>query len=255
MGRCSLLVWAIIPATVGSFGGPLSPGTGCIRQHDTSSPGAYRYRRLYNHNNSSGKGARNPATRRQQRAARWPSQLPASATTDDAHGSPLSEATQKAEAALRRLSPAELEGMKARLGLDDALQGEDIISHAVPVLAAKIRQREMAQEVGLRAAPPAERGANEETAPAPPHAQSAASVPAPRSMAESSRLDWEGGDGVERGWVGEKGSRRWVGAPGEKPPRQRHADREPEPPLAPGQRSYFATCPRCVKRARFRWYL
>lgn len=37
-----------------------------------------------------------------------------------------------------------------------------------------------------------------------------------------------------------------MGAPGEKPPRQRHAKRQPDPPLAPGERSYFATCPRCV---------
>lgn len=67
-----------------------------------------------------------------------------------------------------------------------------------------------------------------------------------RSRKAGSKGEWVtmGGDGEERGWVGEKGSRRWVGPPGEKPPRQRHTDRESEVPLAPGQRAYFATCPR-----------
>lgn len=261
MGRCSLLVWAVIPATVGGFGGGpllLSPRTGFTRQHDTSSsPGADPYRRLLNtqqcncNNSSRGKRAHHSATR--QRASRWTPQLSSSVSDDDAQGvPPISDAAQKAEAALRKLSPEELEGMKPRLGLDDALQGEDIISQAVPILAAKIREREMAQAVGLSAArAAAEERADEEkkeTAPAFPVQSEAVPEPVLRSPAEASRVDWAGGDGdgVERGWVGEKGSRRWVGAPGEKPPRQRHADREPEPPLAPGQRSYFATCPRCV---------
>lgn len=58
------------------------------------------------------------------------------------------DAEAKAEAALRKLSPSELAGMKSRLGLDESLEGEEkILAGAVPVLAEKIRARAAAQEV------------------------------------------------------------------------------------------------------------
>lgn len=57
-------------------------------------------------------------------------------------------AEARAEKALRKLSPSELSGMKARLGLDPSLEGgEDIIAQAVPVLADKIRARAASQQV------------------------------------------------------------------------------------------------------------
>lgn len=148
-------------------------------------------------------------------------------------------AANKAEAALRKLTPEELEGMKARLNLNNELQGEEILSQAVPILAVKIQAREAAQRVGRSA------GIAAEYTPG----KAANTSPTPRVQIEDqegvrNQGDWVGEDGVERGWVGEKGHRRWVGAPGEKPPRQRHANREPEAPLGPGQRAYFATCPR-----------
>lgn len=58
------------------------------------------------------------------------------------------DAEAQAEAALRKLSPSELAGMKSRLGLDDSLEGEEqILASAVPILADKIRARAAAQEV------------------------------------------------------------------------------------------------------------
>ena len=57
------------------------------------------------------------------------------------------DAEAKAGAALRKLSPSELAGMKARLGLDDRLESaEEIMAAAVPVLADKIRARAAAEE-------------------------------------------------------------------------------------------------------------
>eukprot|EP00903_Cladosiphon_okamuranus_P014023 g13040.t1 len=143
------------------------------------------------------------------------------------------DAEAKADAALRKLSPSELAGMKSRLGLDESLESEEeILAGAVPILADKIRARAAAEEV-----------------PSTPLSSASLRSPAEQASGGSAAQDnWAGGassgSGVGKDWVVEKGSRRWVGAPGEKPPRQRHVNREPEPPLAPGQRSYFATCPR-----------
>lgn len=198
----------------------------------------------------------------------------------------------KAETALRKLPPAELAGIQARLGLSDDLEGQDeIIHHAVPVLAAKILARQAAAAMATMAeAQPNIRQQEvlslESTAvDNKPRMSPAAATPNPRSptngyndnytpdsgmsggysrddevaegaglpetrMArprkEGSEREWVsvGGDGEERGWVGEKGKRRWVGPVGERPPRQRHESRQPEAPLAPGERAYFATCPR-----------
>lgn len=183
----------------------------------------------------------------------------------------------KAETTLRKLTPQELQGIKSKLGLDDSLEGADnIIDRAVPILVAKILARQaqfrrMEQESNspetgtaeLNGSPAGEPQASDG------YRNDEADVPngvTPRSSAggggnsvksaprmarshkEGSKGEWVtiGADGEERGWVGEKGNRRWVGPPGEKPPRQRRVDREGEVPLAPGQRAYFATCPRCV---------
>lgn len=71
-----------------------------------------------------------------------PPPLPLSPTGGDAD-----DAEAKAEAALRKLSPSELAGMKSRLGLDDSLEGDElIVLSAVPILASKIRARAAAQE-------------------------------------------------------------------------------------------------------------
>ncbi|CAM9434544.1 unnamed protein product, partial [Laminaria digitata] len=82
-----------------------------------------------------------------------PSPPPSSASLSEAERTaeqPTAEET--AEAALRKLSPSELEGMKPRLGLDRQLEGEAIIAGAIPILAAKIQARALAQEVGRSAA-------------------------------------------------------------------------------------------------------
>lgn len=227
MGRCSafLLVWAVVPTTVGSFGLPIPSRSRPALYEGTTSRGTCRDRRLANNSYHCGV----PHANRRKKGA-WLPPLTASSSGEE----PASEAEETAEAILRRLSPSELEGTKARLGLDDNLQGDDIIEEAVPILAAKIRARAAAQEVGRSAAVAAEYLPED----------AAVSASSPPSAGLASAGDWVGEDGVERGWVGEKGKRRWVGAPGEKPPRQRHANREPERPLAPGERSYFATCPR-----------
>ncbi|CAM9955913.1 unnamed protein product, partial [Scytosiphon promiscuus] len=174
-----------------------------------------------------------------------------SPTTAGVFGGDGDGAEGKAEAVLRKLSSSELAGMKPRLGLDPGLEGdEEIIARAVPILAERIRAKSASQEVGRSTTaaaeirPPQAATETKTTTPKPAVALSPAEQ---ASGGFSPQGDWAGGaadEGVTRGWVGEKGSRRWVGAPGEKPPRQRHANREPEPPLAPGQRSYFATCPR-----------
>lgn len=187
----------------------------------------------------------------------------------------------KAETILRKLTPQELEGIKTRLGLDDSLEGVDnIIDQAVPILVAKILARQvqserMEQESNYPETGTAELNGNPSGAPLgsngyPSDDVNAPSGPTPRSSAaadddsvksephltrpqeEASKGEWVaiGTDGEERGWVGEKGNRRWVGPPGEKPPRQRRVDREAEVPLAPGERAYFATCPRCVERCQ-----
>ncbi|CAM9675130.1 unnamed protein product [Ectocarpus fasciculatus] len=270
-----LLLCALRTASVASFGLLLPPSPRCGALHPAapiSAPNAdasrlrpaNRHRRLAVLGGTAAAPAARATPPRRRRLGR-PSLSMASSALESAgenegevNSSPNPEdgggveddAEERAENALRKLSPSELSGMKARLGLDLGLEGgEDIIAQAVPVLADKIRARAAAEELERSAAVSAQRlpaqqdstksSTSSPTAPLSPAGQA--------SGGGSTRGDWAGrteGDGVEKGWVGEKGSRRWVGAPGEKPPRQRHAKRQPDPPLAPGQRSYFATCPR-----------
>ncbi|CBJ31304.1 conserved unknown protein [Ectocarpus siliculosus] len=269
----SLLLCALTTASVASFGLLLPPSPRCSPFHPAAAisapdadaprlPTADRHCRTATLGGTAAALAAEATPPRRRRLVRLSlstaSSTPESAGEDQgkAFSSPnpqegVDDAEARAETALRKLSPSELSGMKARLGLDLSLEGgEDIIAQAVPVLADKIRAKAAAQESERSAAVPAQHQ------PAPqqdPTKRSTSSSTVPLSPAEqasaggSPRGDWAGGaegDGVEKGWVGEKGSRRWVGAPGEKPPRQRHAKRQPDPPLAPGERSYFATCPR-----------
>lgn len=204
MTRCSasLLVCAILPGTVGSFGLLLPP---CPRL--THQDGASRQSSRHRMPSVGRHSSVPPGTSRPERARRW-SPLAASPGPDEEQRPPSPDAESTAEAVLRRLSPSELEGMKARLSLDGGLEGEGIIAEAVPILAAKIRARETAQEVGRSAAVAAEYRPDDVQAPAP--APAVARAPPVAPSREQSEGDWAGGNGVVKGWVGEKGSRRLV---------------------------------------------
>lgn len=226
----SLVALAAIPAMVGSFSVFQPP---CPYHSNRGAISRHRRTRSIAANNG-----RLPTRRERRRPSRISVAAASESSTprDTEQRTPQPSPEYTAESVLRRLSPSELEGMKGRLGLDDSLEGEETIAQAVPLIAAKIRAREAAQE-GQSAAVAAEQR--------PPADMKELQLKISRQItSQSSEANWAGEDGVERGWVGDKGNRRWVGAPGEKPPRQRHAKREPDPPLAPGQRSYFATCPR-----------
>ena len=156
-------------------------------------------------------------------------------------------ARRRAEEALRKLSPSELEEVRARLGIGDDDGGlqqhdeddraEDTIARAVPIIVTKIRSRDAARRVHSGETMTDENGADE--------------LPAPettRSARVTTRRPW-GGDGRAGASTAQGGAERrgeWNEAPAGRVARDRRIDREEE--LVPGDRSYFATCP------RYGWY-
>lgn len=163
--------------------------------------------------------------------------LKASPSSNEESGS-LEAARQRAEVALRKLSPSELETIKGRLDLDDygLHSTEDIVKRAVPILAGKILAKEAARISLSSEVVDGKKGPDR--------------IPAPKSTSqeapETEERRWAGGvkDGVRSGKREGEERVECMDSPGKGAVEKWRVDLELEPALGSEERVYFATCPR-----------
>lgn len=234
----SLLVLAVMTTSAGSFRYSFAHGTRSRplqdRQRCPSSLDNHGLARADGLVTASGVGF---ARERRRRRGRFRPKGQVDGGDDDG-----SSARLAAENILRRLGAQELETLKFRLGIEEGLTPQDFMGRAVSMLAAKIKARGL---IGRAEQDPEFRHRNQAE-----YEKDGSGRLEARGGGDShdEKRDWGGetaNDEAGEGW-GENVDKRWQRRrPGSTAPHQ-HQDREPERPRSPGERDYFATCPRQV---------
>lgn len=235
----SLFVWAVVPSSVGSFQFALTRGhCSQLSRYQTgiiSAPRPARQRELGTRTSTSLLPIR--------RTLQPPLRVARNAGEEDDDETLV---LHRAAAMLRELSPRELESVRIRLGIEDEIGGDDFMIQAVAMLASKIRERGGAQREEREIEEAVENKFDERFQNSKDRAGEGRQTERNGGRDDLLLLDDDDDDHdhdangkrqepQER--LGDRGS-------GSASPRQRRADKQPDPPLAPGERAYFATCPR-----------